>query len=83
MLFPGGGDEKQFQVLIQPQKLIKYGLTFKSVMEAIASNNRQVGGQYVNLGQEQYLVRGLGLVGNSHDIGNVVITEPISACLLA
>ena len=44
-------------------------------MEAIASNNRQVGGQYVNLGQEQYLVRGLGLVGNSHDIGNVVITE--------
>ena len=70
-----GGDEKQFQVLIQPQKLIKYGLTFKSVMEAIASNNRQVGGQYVNLGQEQYLVRGLGLVSNSHDIGNVVITE--------
>jgi cobalt-zinc-cadmium resistance protein CzcA len=41
-----GGDEKQFQVLIQPQKLIKYGLTFKAVMEALAANNRQVGGQY-------------------------------------
>ncbi|MBA3903051.1 MAG: CusA/CzcA family heavy metal efflux RND transporter [Rhodocyclaceae bacterium] len=70
-----GGDEKQFQVLIQPQKLIKYGLTFKSVMEALEANNRQVGGQYVNLGQEQYLVRGLGLVTGTRDIGNVVITQ--------
>jgi cobalt-zinc-cadmium resistance protein CzcA len=55
-----GGDEKQFQVLIQPQKLIKYGISFKAVMEALAANNRQVGGQYVNIGREQYLVRGLG-----------------------
>ena len=70
-----GGDEKQFQVMIQPQKLIQYRLTFKNVMEAIAANNRQVGGQYVNLGQEQYLVRGLGLMGNSRDIGRVVITQ--------
>ena len=68
-----GGDEKQYQVLIQPQKLIKYGLSFKAVMEALAANNRQVGGQYVNLGQEQYLVRGLGLVSGTRDIGNVVI----------
>ena len=70
-----GGDEKQFQVLIQPQKLIKYGLTFKAVMEALAANNRQVGGQYLNLGQEQYLVRGLGLVTGSRDIRNIVITQ--------
>lgn len=70
-----GGDEKQYQVLIQPQKLIKYGLSFKAVMEALTANNRQVGGQYVNLGSEQYLVRGLGLIGNTQDIGNVVITE--------
>ncbi len=70
-----GGDEKQYQVQIQPQKLIKYGLTFKAVMEALAVNNRQVGGQYVNLGSEQYLVRGLGLVNNTRDIGNVVIAQ--------
>ena len=70
-----GGDEKQFQVLIQPQKLIKYGLSFKAVMEALAANNRQVGGQYVNLGREQYLVRGLGLITGTRDIGNVVITQ--------
>ena len=70
-----GGDEKQFQVSIQPQKLIKYGLTFKAVMEALAANNRQVGGQYVNLGREQYLVRGLGLLTGTRDIGNVVVTQ--------
>ena len=61
-----GGDEKQYQVLIQPHKLIKYGISFKTVMEALAANNRQVGGQYVNLGREQYLVRGLGPVSYTH-----------------
>ncbi len=70
-----GGYEKQFQVHIDPHKLVKYGLTFKSVMEALTANNRQVGGQYVNLGREQYLVRGLGLVSTTHDIGGVVIAQ--------
>ena len=68
-----GGQEKQYQVLINPQKLIKYGLSFKTVMETLTANNRQVGGQYLDIGQEQYLVRGLGLVGNVQDIGNVVL----------
>ncbi|MHB0985288.1 MAG: efflux RND transporter permease subunit [Sulfuricella sp.] len=68
-----GGQEKQYQVLINPQKLIKYGLSFKTVMETLAANNRQVGGQYLDVGREQYLVRGLGLVGNVRDIGNVVL----------
>ena len=68
-----GGQEKQYQVLINPQKLIKYGLSFKTVMETLAANNRQVGGQYLDIGQEQYLVRGLGLVSNVRDIGNVVL----------
>ncbi|MHB1233921.1 MAG: efflux RND transporter permease subunit, partial [Burkholderiales bacterium] len=68
-----GGQEKQYQVLINPQKLIKYGLSFKTVMETLTANNRQVGGQYLDIGQEQYLVRGLGLVSNVRDIGNVVL----------
>src|SRR5581483_8356665 len=70
-----GGEEKQYQVQIDPCKRIKYGLSFKAVMEALAANNRQVGGQYVNIGKEQYLVRGLGLVGNSVDIAEIVVTE--------
>ena len=70
-----GGDEKQYQVQIDPQRLIKYGLSFKQVMEALTSNNKQVGGQSVTLGSEQYLVRGLGLVTNTTDIGGIVVAE--------
>ena len=68
-----GGQERQFQVVIDPLNLIKYDLALTDVMNVIAANNRQVGGQYVNLGAEQYLVRGLGLVANEHDIGDMVV----------
>lgn len=68
-----GGRERQFQVVMDPFSLIKYDLTFTEVMEVIEANNRQVGGQYVNLGDEQYLVRGLGLVENEDDIGSIVV----------
>ena len=67
-----GGHEKQYQVQIDPRKLIKYGVSFKEVMERLAANNKQVGGQYLNVGVEQYLVRGLGLVSNAADIGSIV-----------
>jgi cobalt-zinc-cadmium resistance protein CzcA len=70
-----GGHEKQFQVQVDPQRLIKYGLSFKEVMERLTANNKQVGGQYLNIGAEQYLVRGLGLVGNVADIGGIVVAE--------
>lgn len=69
-----GGRERQFQVVIEPLNLIKYGLTFREVLEVIEANNRQVGGQYINIGAEQYLVRGLGLVEDEHDIGSMVIS---------
>ena len=68
-----GGQERQFQVQIDPLKLIKYDLGFREVMEALQVNNRQVGGQYIDRGPEQYLVRGLGLVKNEHDIGDIVV----------
>ena len=70
-----GGHEKQYQVQIDPRKLIQYQLSFKHVMEALTANNKQVGGQYLNLGAEQYLVRGLGLVGNGDEIGSIVLAE--------
>ena len=66
-----GGQERQFQVQIDPLKLIKYDLGLTEVMEAIDANNRQVGGQYIDQGAEQFLVRGLGLVKNEADIGSI------------
>lgn len=70
-----GGDQKQYQVQIDPRQLIKYGLSFKQVMERLTANNKQVGGQSINLGSEQYLVRGLGLVGTTQDIASIVVAE--------
>jgi len=68
-----GGEERQFQVVIDPLRLMEYDLSFREVMEVIERNNGQVGGQYINQGSEQYLVRGLGLVENETDIGNIVV----------
>ena len=68
-----GGQERQYQVVIDPFNLIKYDLTFTDVMQVIEANNRQVGGQFINIGAEQYLVRGLGLVADEQDIGDMVV----------
>lgn len=68
-----GGQEKQYQVRIDPMRLIAHNLGFKEVMEALQANNAQVGGNFVDVGREQYLVRGLGLVKDAKDIGNIVL----------
>ena len=68
-----GGQEKQYQVRIDPLKLIAHQLGFKQVMEALQANNAQVGGNFIDVGREQYLVRGLGLIQNVKDLGNIVL----------
>jgi len=68
-----GGQEKQYQVRIDPMKLIAHNLDFRQVMEALEANNAQVGGNFVDVGREQYLVRGLGLVKDARDLGNIVL----------
>ena len=69
-----GGREQQYQVVIEPLNLIKYDVTFREVIEVIESNNRLVGGQYIDIGFEQFLVRGLGLVQDQQDIGSMACT---------
>ncbi len=68
-----GGQERQFHVVIDPLQLIKYDLSITDIMAVIEANNRQVGGQYINQGSEQYLIRGLGLVADEHEIGEMVV----------
>ncbi|MGX0939385.1 heavy metal efflux system protein [Cupriavidus metallidurans] len=70
-----GGEEKQFQILVDPHKLVKYGITLRTVLDTVLANNRQVGGQYLNLGQEQYLVRGMGRVERLADFGKIPLGE--------
>lgn len=68
-----GGYEKQFQVRITPEKLQAFGLTLRDVYEAVARNNANVGGAYIEKGSEQYLLRGIGLVEKADDVANVVV----------
>jgi len=68
-----GGLEKQFQVRIDPVKLQSYGLSLRAVLEAVARNNANVGGAYIEHGAEQYLLRGIGLAESSGDIANIIV----------
>jgi heavy metal efflux system protein len=68
-----GGLEKQYQVRIDPVRLQAYGLSLRSVFEAVARNNANVGGAYIEKGAEQYLLRGIGLVESKEDIANIVV----------
>jgi len=68
-----GGGERQYQVQIDPQKLYARGLGFKDVIEALPANNGQVGGNTMDVGREQFLVRGLGLLKSTADIGEIVL----------
>ncbi|MCP3978530.1 MAG: efflux RND transporter permease subunit [bacterium] len=68
-----GGFEKQFHVIVEPELLIKYGLTFHSVFEALEANNRNVGGGQLVASGEALLVHGLGLATTVEQIGNIVV----------
>lgn len=68
-----GGYEKQYQVRVIPEKLQSYGIALRDVYDAVARNNANVGGAYIQKGSEQYLLRGLGLVENPEDISNIVV----------
>jgi cobalt-zinc-cadmium resistance protein CzcA len=68
-----GGFGKQYEVRLSPEKLQSYGLTLRDVYEAVTRNNGTVGGGYIEKGAEQFLLRGLGLVENNEDIGNIVV----------
>ena len=68
-----GGLEKQYQVQLDPAKLQSYGLSLRDVLEAVARNNANVGGAYIEHGSEQYLLRGIGLVESAEDIANIVV----------
>jgi heavy metal efflux system protein len=69
-----GGYEKQFQVRIDPDRLIKHALTFDEVVEAVAANNRNVGGGTITEEKRLQLVHGVGRTVNIGQIGNIVIT---------
>jgi heavy metal efflux system protein len=70
-----GGTVMQYQVLLDPARLYGYHLTVPQVLQALSVNNSNAGGGFYSQGGQFYYVRGLGLVQNTSDIGNIVIAS--------
>ncbi len=68
-----GGEVKQYQVLVSPEKLLKYGLTVNEVVAAVEQGNANAGGGVVVRGWEQLYLRGVGLLKDIPDIERVVL----------
>jgi len=68
-----GGELKQYQVQIDPQKLLKYNLSLRDVIEAVSNNNANAPGGYIEHKQEQYVVVGEGLAKTMSDIENIIV----------
>ncbi|MGD9345014.1 MAG: CusA/CzcA family heavy metal efflux RND transporter [Candidatus Aminicenantes bacterium] len=70
-----GGDVKQFQVLMNPQSLLKYELTVSEIAAKVRQNNQNIGASFITKGKEEYLIRSIGLAQNVADLENIVISN--------
>jgi heavy metal efflux system protein len=68
-----GGYEKQFHVVVDPNRLVKHGLTLDEIASALQRNNRNAAGGYLNEGGEARLIQGQGLVSSVADIESIVV----------
>lgn len=70
-----GGLERQFQVMVNPDRLRHYKLSLREVLEAVERNNANAGGGVLRSAAEQYLIRGVGLIRSADDIANIILKE--------
>ena len=68
-----GGLPKQYQVVVDPAKLLAYRIALKDVFEAVEKGTRNAGGGYIEHNREQYILRGEGLVESLADIEKIVL----------
>ena len=80
-VIPNGGETKQFQVLVKPNRLAAYTISLHDVTEALKSTNRNSSAGFYTEGGQEYLIQGIGRVRSPDDISNTVIAlrgnEPI------
>ncbi len=68
-----GGEVKQYHVVVDQQALVSYNISLKTLFDAIQNNNQNTGANFIEHGDEQYVVRGIGLVKDVEDIKNIVL----------
>jgi heavy metal efflux system protein len=70
-----GGTAREYQVRVDPNKLVSYGLSIGQVEQQLSNNNINAGGSFIESGMQQVNVRALGLVRNVQDIEQTVLTN--------
>lgn len=70
-----GGFLKAYQVNLDLTKLKSYNVAMQQVFAALGQGNSNAGGSYLEQGEQQYLIRGIGLLRSPDDIGNIVVSE--------
>lgn len=68
-----GGWEKQYQVIVNPNSLLRYDVTINDVVDKIKANNLNVGAQFLEKNAEEFIVRSTGLTSNIEDLDNIVL----------
>ena len=76
-----GGMTREYQVRIDPNKLVSYGLSIGQVEQQLANNNTNAGGQFIEEGQQQVNVREVGLVTSVADIENTLLKTQMGTAL--
>src|ERR1700751_6092034 len=76
-----GGTVREYQVRIDPSKLVAYGLSIGQVEQQLANNNINAGGSFVEVGMQQMNVRTLGFFGSTHDIEQTVLKTQTGTAL--
>src|ERR1700739_2178864 len=76
-----GGPTKEYQVKLDPDKLISYGLSIAQVEQQIANNNTNGGGSFIEEGAQQVNVQSLGLFTSVEDIENTVVKNSNGAAV--
>src|SRR5215470_16954921 len=70
-----GGFIKQYQVNLDLRKMKSYNVSMQQAFQSLGRGNANAGGSYIEQGEQQYLIRGIGLLRSSDDIGHVVVAE--------
>src|SRR6266700_1586234 len=68
-----GGATREYQVQVDPNKLISYGLSIGQVEQALSNNNVNAGGSFIERGEQAINVRAVGLVESASDVGSTVL----------
>src|SRR6202166_602529 len=76
-----GGTEREYQIRVDPNKLVSYGLSIGQVEQQLANNNINAGGSFVEAGLQQMNVRRIGLLNTAQDIEQTVLTTKSGTAL--